>query len=218
MQRSPALALGLFFVVLAFASGVANPDDILDTGTARNSMHSCPLGRFVTGVHIIKNQLLCEDSYGNYSPAQEIVDGDDEPPTERDGMHSCPDGMAVTGIHVQKNLLACAPFDPSRVEFGKAGWMPMVDLKTQRRGMHACPNSRPVLGIHEGKDLLRCIDGQGQPVSPRLSGQEGAVGAQVILNEVNTDQYPQVRIFATVLKDGAPLKGLGASEFPRARG
>jgi VWFA-related protein len=55
--------------------------------------------------------------------------------------------------------------------------------------------------------------GQGQPVSPRLTGQEGAVGAQVILNEVNTDQYPQVHIFATVLKDGAPLKGLGASDF-----
>jgi VWFA-related protein len=55
--------------------------------------------------------------------------------------------------------------------------------------------------------------GQGQPVSPRITGQEGAAGAQMIINEVNTDQYPQVRIFATVLKDGAPLKGLSAADF-----
>jgi len=53
----------------------------------------------------------------------------------------------------------------------------------------------------------------GNTMTPRVTGQESAAEAQVILNEVNTDQYPRVRIFTTVLKDGAPLRGLGASDF-----
>ncbi|HKU99294.1 MAG TPA: VWA domain-containing protein [Vineibacter sp.] len=55
--------------------------------------------------------------------------------------------------------------------------------------------------------------GQEQPESRRVTGQQGAAGAQVLINEVNTDQYPLVRIFATVLKDGAPLRGLSAADF-----
>lgn len=55
--------------------------------------------------------------------------------------------------------------------------------------------------------------GQDQPVSRRVTGKEVATGAHVIINEVNNDQYPQVRIFVTVLKDGTPLKGLGTSDF-----
>jgi VWFA-related protein len=58
-----------------------------------------------------------------------------------------------------------------------------------------------------------CAYGQAQPGSRHIAGKNGAAGAQVIINEVNTDQYPQVRIFATVLKDGAPLPGLGAADF-----
>ncbi|MFZ1986347.1 MAG: VWA domain-containing protein [Desulfatitalea sp.] len=58
-----------------------------------------------------------------------------------------------------------------------------------------------------------CAYGQDQPMSRRVTGKEVAAGARVIINEVNTDQYPNVRIFATVLKEGAPLKGLGASDF-----
>ena len=58
-----------------------------------------------------------------------------------------------------------------------------------------------------------CTYGQEQPVSRHITGKEGAAGTQVIVNEVNTDQYPQVRIFTTVLKEGAPLQGLSAVDF-----
>lgn len=63
--------------------------------------------------------------------------------------------------------------------------------------------------------MLTALDAYGQnpPVSRRITGKEGATGTQVLINEVNTSQYPQVRIFATVLKNGIPLKGLGASDF-----
>lgn len=55
--------------------------------------------------------------------------------------------------------------------------------------------------------------GQEPPTSRRVTGQENIAGTQVIINEVNTDQFPKVRIFATVLKEGVPLKGLDAADF-----
>lgn len=58
-----------------------------------------------------------------------------------------------------------------------------------------------------------CARGQDQPSSRRVTGKETAAGSQVIINEVNTDQFPKVRIFATILKDGQPLKGLTASDL-----
>lgn len=125
-------------------------------GTQRNGMHSCPLGMFVSGVHVGKNQLLCTPGYATGGP--EIVDGDNEKPTQCNGMHCCPQQTAVTGIHVGKNWLACAPFDPTKVEYGKLGWAPRVDKgETQRQGMHACPDARPLLGIHVGKNHFTCI-------------------------------------------------------------
>ncbi len=41
----------------------------------------------------------------------------------------------------------------------------------------------------------------------------GAAGNQVIINEINTQNYPRVRIFATVLENGALKKGLTARDF-----
>jgi hypothetical protein len=101
MRNPLELALGLFFVAFTLTHDVAKANEISDKGTQSNGMHSCPLGRFVTGVHVDRNQLLCADGYGNYTAGLEIVDGDDEPPTRRDNMHSCPDGRAVTSIHVE---------------------------------------------------------------------------------------------------------------------
>ena len=49
--------------------------------------------------------------------------------------------------------------------------------------------------------------------TPRVTGQEAAAEAAIILNEVNIDNYPDVRIFATVLRDGQPLTGLTAADF-----
>jgi VWFA-related protein len=49
--------------------------------------------------------------------------------------------------------------------------------------------------------------------SPQVSGQATAAESQIILNEVNTSRFPLIQIFATVLKDGKPQKGLSAQDF-----
>jgi Mg-chelatase subunit ChlD len=49
--------------------------------------------------------------------------------------------------------------------------------------------------------------------SPQVTGQETAADSQIILNEVNTPRFPLIEIFATVLKNGKPLKGLRAPDF-----
>jgi hypothetical protein len=49
--------------------------------------------------------------------------------------------------------------------------------------------------------------------SPQVIGQATAADSQIILNEVNTSRFPLIKIFATVLKDGKPQKGLSAPDF-----
>ncbi len=54
---------------------------------------------------------------------------------------------------------------------------------------------------------------QDEATTRRVSGQERAQGSQVIINQIDTSAFPKVTIFATVLKDGVPLRGLGAGDF-----
>lgn len=49
--------------------------------------------------------------------------------------------------------------------------------------------------------------------APRVDGEQAADAATVILNEVNTESYPDVLIIATVLQDGAPVTGLREQDF-----
>jgi VWFA-related protein len=49
--------------------------------------------------------------------------------------------------------------------------------------------------------------------SPRVTGQAAAVDSQIILNEVNTARFPLIQVFATVLKNGKPQRGLTAGDF-----
>jgi hypothetical protein len=51
--------------------------------------------------------------------------------------------------------------------------------------------------------IATCTYGQEQPVSRHITGKGGAAGGQVVINDINTGQYPQVRIFTTVLADNA---------------
>ncbi|MGL4961438.1 MAG: vWA domain-containing protein [Inquilinus sp.] len=48
---------------------------------------------------------------------------------------------------------------------------------------------------------------------PRVSTRQGASGTELTLNEINTENYPDVAIFATILKDGEPVTGLGTGNF-----
>jgi VWFA-related protein len=52
-----------------------------------------------------------------------------------------------------------------------------------------------------------------QQSSPRVTGQESAAGAEVRINQIDTFEFPKVTIFATVLKDGAPVPGLTDRDF-----
>jgi VWFA-related protein len=54
---------------------------------------------------------------------------------------------------------------------------------------------------------------QAAPEPPRVETRQGAAGTELTLNEINTESYPSVAIFATILKDGEPVTGLGAADF-----
>jgi VWFA-related protein len=49
--------------------------------------------------------------------------------------------------------------------------------------------------------------------SRSVTGTGQAAGANVSINQIDTSAYPKVTIFATVMKDQVPLKGLGAGDF-----
>lgn len=59
--------------------------------------------------------------------------------------------------------------------------------------------------------ILSILDAE-EP-SRRVTGEQAAAGAQVQLNQIDTSEFPKVTIFATVLKDGVPLPGLGTGDF-----
>lgn len=48
---------------------------------------------------------------------------------------------------------------------------------------------------------------------PRVDGVREAQGSAVVINQVDTSGFPQVRLFATVLKGGTPQIGLSAEDF-----
>lgn len=51
------------------------------------------------------------------------------------------------------------------------------------------------------------------PVMPRLDGVEAAEATEIAISELNTRDYPDVTILATVTLDGIPVPGLGAGDF-----
>ena len=112
-----------FKVAQANLCGPGAGVEIVDRNTQRHGMHCCPLGMFVTGVHVGENKLLCAGGFGVYSEIDEIVDTSTRQtrrirtmPWHSGGelgwrysdreFHTCPIGWAVTGIHVGRNLLA----------------------------------------------------------------------------------------------------------------
>jgi VWFA-related protein len=49
--------------------------------------------------------------------------------------------------------------------------------------------------------------------SVRVTGQGAAAGAEVVVNQIDSGRFPQVTVFATVLRAGEPVKGLTAADF-----
>ena len=60
-----------------------------------------------------------------------------------------------------------------------------------------------------------CLAGQaiGQDSEPRVDAVSPEGAAEVVLNEVNIDAYPDVRLFVTVQSEGVPVTGLSAEDF-----
>ncbi len=65
--------------------------------------------------------------------------------------------------------------------------------------------------------LLLCLAdplaAQDQAASRSVEGREQAAAAQIVINQIDTSAFPRVTLFASVTKDGVPLKGLGAGDF-----
>src|SRR5215471_12504090 len=77
----PGMAASAIIVAGLQATSASEVVDGRNTApTQRNSMHACPAGWFVTGVHVASNLLLCSDGFGGYQLGQEYVDGLGRPP------------------------------------------------------------------------------------------------------------------------------------------
>jgi len=61
--------------------------------------------------------------------------------------------------------------------------------------------------------LASPLAAQDQATSRDVEGRAQAADAQVVINQIDTSAFPDVTLFASVTKDGAPLKGLGAGDF-----
>ncbi len=136
---SPVLLLSSSAYAAEFIDGPKNR-------TIRQGMHSCPVGTFVTGIHVDGKMLLCSDSIGSYSERDERVNYHNI----RQGMHACPEGSAMTGVHVDRRLLSCAPVPK---EFNAE----IVDHYTIRNKMHSCPERTVAAGIHVDDRKLLCL-------------------------------------------------------------
>jgi VWFA-related protein len=77
--------------------------------------------------------------------------------------------------------------------------------------MNIHPFVRRIFFVGTLTGILPILDAQ-EP-SPRVTGEQAAAGAQVQLNQIDTSEFPKVTIFATVLRDGAPVPDLSSSDF-----
>jgi len=72
------------------------------------SIHQCPRGYAVTGIHVDRNELACALISGNIP---RFLDSGTQYNYGGISMHRCPKGSPVAGIHVTKNILVCGTQD-----------------------------------------------------------------------------------------------------------
>jgi hypothetical protein len=137
----------------AFLCSAAIAQEVVDgsPATARQGMHTCPIGLYMTGIDVGNNLFLCASIGGGYQQSQETVDSS----SVDFGMHACPNGQVMSGFHEGRNLLLCVPAPTSAVS-GRTVDHPGDGGQTVRQGMHACPIGLPMAGIHVGNNYLLC--------------------------------------------------------------
>jgi len=130
-------------------------------------LHKCGGSSFMVGVHVKKNQFLCEDGVGwfgtVYQPSDLTVNAMQPKLFERyqsHGMAACPPGKAMTGLHAARNVLLCAPLQMTDLFVDShtyRGVGPVGGIGgLQQARMHACPKGSVMVGIHDARDLLLC--------------------------------------------------------------
>jgi eukaryotic-like serine/threonine-protein kinase len=90
-------------------------NSVLDVGThanyGRGSMHVCPTGTYMRGLHDGKNWLVCTGGV-DLSPSSQnpSIFLDSNGATVGNDMHMCPQSSIMTGIHDERNDFACVHF------------------------------------------------------------------------------------------------------------
>jgi len=172
------IALTCLFSLCSISFAQSVLDETIDgdneTPHQRNGMHACPDGKWVTGFHLNRNLLLCSKGMAGIhvtaNLSKEIVDGDNESPTQREYgnenyLHACPRGYAITGIHVEKNLLSCAPFFTSPPYPNELYEVSRTDMATWR-----CDNVCQVLNARFPWDP--CVE-QCKEIAERATQRQG---------------------------------------------
>jgi len=95
---------------------------VLDSGTAltaRADMHTCPLGMYMRGLRVDRNDLLCSYDGRNNPPSDwqaEFSNKVEDSDSVGFDMHICPAPTGsityLTGIRVDQNRFLCATHKP----------------------------------------------------------------------------------------------------------
>jgi hypothetical protein len=109
------------------------------------SMHCCPSGSVMVGIHVGRNVLKCARPFAGTFGTRTLDAG-----TNRNDMHACPRGQLMVGIRVDQNLLVC---ESPRQIVG----LELVDAVTNDSfPMHVCPETFAMAGIRVDRNLLTC--------------------------------------------------------------
>jgi hypothetical protein len=129
---------------------------LFDAGTVCSvggvTMHCCPSGFAMTGIHVNDNVLRCSRLQAGFSGTATLDAG-----TVRNSMHACPFGQLMVGIHVGRNLLACRPSAQGiSLEFVDAVTTTTFPINGGTATMHVCPDTFAMAGIHVNNNLFTC--------------------------------------------------------------
>jgi hypothetical protein len=143
-----ALPSDLITSTNTFYDGFESPATQCTIGNT--TLHCCPAGQAMVGVHIDQNVFKCAPLT---VPRSGVPFLDATPPTQRNGMHSCPLNSVMVGLHAITNRLLCQAL---AIHVSEA-----VDAIPTEDGfpMHVCPAGKTMSGIHVDGNLLNCASG-----------------------------------------------------------